>query len=512
MMLPRLLLLVLALSCVAPRVWAKDRVIERFALVIGNNRPLGSRSAMLRYADDDAVATQRLLVEAGVDSLLLASFDADTRRMFPETTPFAAPRVEALERAYAALLVRMRAARERGSDIDFLFFYGGHGDVDNGEGFVVLENGKLTRSQLFALLSRSLATRNHVFIDACKSYFIAFDRGPGGQREPYLGSSIVAAVPAQLDNTGFVLSTSSDRDSHEWERFQGGILSHELRSALRGAADTNLDRRVSYAEVAAFLDKVNQSIPNPHFRPDFFVRAPGGNLRETVLNWSRSRASLSFRAGDWGHFYIENARGDRLLDAHPASSQALILWTPDERPLFVRRNDGQAEYVVNARQSLEVTALAPSTLDSAPRGALSLALDRLFEIPFGDNDVRRFEGERRADAAAAPSPLHPAVQRRLLRWTSGTIALVAASGGLAFSTLAIVDYARGANESQRRIQELNERVDTFNRASLACYGTALVAGTIWGLASFLPNTSLSVTPTNSDPRFAGLSVDLRGRF
>lgn len=47
--------------------------VARFAVVIGNNQPETTQGAVLRYADDDAVATHRLLVEAGVDSTLLPS-------------------------------------------------------------------------------------------------------------------------------------------------------------------------------------------------------------------------------------------------------------------------------------------------------------------------------------------------------------------------------------------------------------------------------------------------------
>jgi hypothetical protein len=53
----------------------------RFAIVIGNNRPEAPTAATLRYADDDAVSTNALLVEAGVHSVLLARLDDDTRRM-----------------------------------------------------------------------------------------------------------------------------------------------------------------------------------------------------------------------------------------------------------------------------------------------------------------------------------------------------------------------------------------------------------------------------------------------
>jgi hypothetical protein len=503
----------LLLVCCARPAWAKPRMVERFALVIGNNSPINVSSQKLRYADDDAVATQSLLLDAGVDSVLLTSPDADTRRMF-NLNVFAAPNSAALDRAYTGLSARMRVALKRGSEVEFLFFYSGHGDVDEGEGYLSLENARLTRSALFSLLLRSPATRNHVFIDACKSYYLAFDRGPGGQRETYSGSQLVQSVPSKLDNTGFVLSTSSDRDSHEWQRFQGGVLSHELRSALRGAADTNLDRQISYAEIGAFLTSANESITNPGFRPDFLVRAPAGDLRQTVLGWSTSHAVLSFRPGTWGHFYIETARGDRLLDAHPTPTQALMLWLPDERPLFVRQYDGRAESVVSGAHSVEVSALEPGEPALASRGALGLALDKLFEQPFGASDVRHFEQLPPTPETAAAAPVTPAQSAKnvTLRRTSGIVALTTAAAGLTLSGFALANYARGSDASQVEIQELNERVATFNRASIACYSVAAVSGLIWWLAGRSPAATVAVTPMGDRARLGGVAFTVSGQF
>ncbi|HET7538670.1 MAG TPA: caspase family protein [Polyangiaceae bacterium] len=493
-------------------VWAKPRTVERFALVIGNNLPLTANRPKLRYADDDAVATQLLLLEAGVDSVLLVSPDADTQRMFSHVHAFGPPNTEALERAYAGLSTRMRAAQARESEVEFLFFYSGHGDVDAGEGYLSLENARLTRSLLFSLLLRSPATRNHVFIDACKSYYVAFDRGPGGERETYTGSQLVQAVPSKLDNTGFVLSTSSDRDSHEWQRFQGGVLSHELRSALRGAADTNLDRQISYAEIGAFLRSANESIPNPGFRPDFLVRAPAGNLRQAVLSWNPTHAVVSVHAGTWGHFYVETARGDRLLDAHPAATQALLLWLPSERPLFIRQYDGRAESVISGARSVELAAFETNEPELASRGALSLALDRLFEQPFDEGDVQRFERKPPVNEMAAPDKVEPRAEHSVLRRASGTVALVAAGAGLTLSGFALVNHARTADESQVRIQELNERVETLNRASLACYGVAALSGVVWLLAGLPPSATVAVNPAGNEPRLSAVSFTFSGQF
>src|SRR5690606_5258777 len=164
----------LALACPAR---AASPPVERFALVIGNNRPDASQpsATTLRYADDDAVASHQLLLDSGAHSLLLARLDDDGGRLWSEPAVRDAPTAAALERAFAALTAAMQGAAARGAEVELLLFFSGHGDVAGGEGFIALEDARLTRSRLFELLSRSPAARNHVFIDACKSYFLVFD-------------------------------------------------------------------------------------------------------------------------------------------------------------------------------------------------------------------------------------------------------------------------------------------------------------------------------------------------
>ncbi len=53
---------------------------------------------------------------------------------------------------------------------ELFVFYSGHGDVAHGEGYVMLEDRRLTRRMLYQLLASSGAERNHVIVDACKPF------------------------------------------------------------------------------------------------------------------------------------------------------------------------------------------------------------------------------------------------------------------------------------------------------------------------------------------------------
>jgi hypothetical protein len=500
-------LFVLFLALLPLSAQAKEPGVRRFALVIGNNRPDQGPAQNLRYADDDAVSTHRLLREAGAHSLLLVSLDSDSRALFADAQVYGRAARAELERAYASLLARMQEAGSQGFETEFLLFYSGHGDVDRGEGYLALEDGRLTRSMLFELLSRSTATRNHVFIDACKSYFLAFDRGPGGRRTRYAGA-LVAGVPAELANTGFVLSTSSDRESHEWERFQGGILSHELRSALRGAADTNLDARISYKELGSFLTAANQGIKNPRFRPDFMVRPPEKNFAQDVLSWGGSRTPVSFAGARLGHFYLETADGERLLDAHPAPNQVLKLWMPDVRPLFVRSHDGNAEFVLTTHEPVQVAELAPAHVQVASRGAISLAFEKLFAVPFGQEDVQRF----RMTQVDLSEP-DPDRRRFRVRVAAGTVALASLSGGLTLSGVALAKWLRADGASQVVIDRTNGELPRLNLMSAYFYGGAVLSGAVFAWATWWPSEGLTMSPlTAQDSAERGLMLEAKHRF
>lgn len=487
----------LLFACFAPRR-ASAAEVRRFALVIGNNRAESSTDERLRYADDDAVETHLLLAQANVESLLFVTPDAATLGLHPGLAIAGPARWEAIERGFLLLSRHIAQAAAAGARTELILFYSGHGDVEAGEGYVVLERQRLTRSLLFELLARSPASTNHVLVDACKSYFLVFDRGPGGRRKAF-GGSFADNVPAHLENTGFVLSTSSDRESHEWERYQAGILSHELRSALRGAADVDLDGAVSYSELGAFIETANRAIPNARFRPDVMVRPPSRDFERTLLSYGGGAVRLTFGAQSWGHFYVENTRGERLLDAHPTPRQKLLLLLPNERPLFVRRDDEEAETVISSVEDAEVAPLSPVASEVASRGALHLALRWIFSHPFGSGDVDSFRSAAIRLPETVSDDVHPkpSATRQKVALVSGVTALGMGAAGLTLSSVALGTQLGARDASQQELDAANQRIKTLNNASFACYGVALAAGLTWAWARFWPQSgvTLSAAPT-----------------
>ena len=251
----------------------------------------------------------------------------------------------------ARLRGAIEGARAAGERTVFYFVYAGHGDEEDGEGFVGLADGRLLRPEIEDdILAVSGADTNHVIVDACRSYYIAYDRGPGGTRrswpEPYFNTG----TAARFRNTGFVLASSSGGATHEWEEFQAGIFSHELRSGLLGGADANGDGRITYTELAAFVRVANRAVRNDQYRPEILARAPS-NGDDVLLDVRDARGGhVRFAAGMAGRQVLEDGLGVRWADVHPGPRQNVTLALPAEpwgaHVLFVESLTDNTEYRV----------------------------------------------------------------------------------------------------------------------------------------------------------------------
>lgn len=375
---------------------------RRFALVVGSNHTLDPEQAALRFADDDAARMTELLGEAGVDTELVTHLDRDSQAMFPALVARARrPDGAGLDAAYADLLGRMKAAKAEGAAVELLVYYSGHGDVGpDGQGYLTLDGDKLTRARLFGeLLARSPADHNHLVIDACKSEQFVLSRGSkGAWKDDRADVDLGRSVQQYLDehhlgafpNTGVVLAHSADQETHEWDRYRGGIFTHELLSGLRGGADLNGDGRIEYSELGAFVSAANHGVEDSRARLEVVVRPPADDERRPLLAHGdlADKRLLVFGPGDRHHYTVEDARGVRLADLRRSGEQPGYLRLP-AGDVFVGRHSSaedreEAEVAADSPriQFAHLLAYAPSS--SAARGSLDQAFRRgLFSTPFG---------------------------------------------------------------------------------------------------------------------------------
>jgi hypothetical protein len=468
----------------------EDASRATFALIIGSNQSVDANLAPLRYADDDAARYLDLFRLLGARTYLLTRLDENTRALHPQAAAEAQdPRKANYDAAVQQLIADVTQASQRGVETLVYFVYAGHGNVQNGTGYVTLEDLRISGSDLARLFERVPATRIHVIADACGSYFLAYGRGPGGERRPL--SEGFSLGPALLSDAriGLLLSTSSARESHEWEAFQAGVFSHEVRSGLYGAADADGDGQVSYREIASFVARANAKVPNERFRPDIHARAPRGD--DTLLDIRRARGRrLEIDGKHAGHYFLEDARGVRLADLHNALGQSVSLVRPAPAGrVFLRRVDDGKEFTIDpAPEVVKIAALDPREPRTAIRGAAHESFFALFELPFDQEVVEEYPEPQPEAPAAAPPPVvlpRPA-ERPSLRKTIGIGSIIGGSaavvaGGLfAFSAWQLDENPAGGeyHRSQVEVAQSNREIDSRMEFAAGCLisGAVLIVG------------------------------------
>jgi hypothetical protein len=382
---------------------AAEAKVKNYLLVIGENKSLSSEVEPLRYADDDAAKNWEMFSLFADRTSLFVVLDDETARVHREAAAAAeVPEKSAIMKRLAEYDAEMQRDRDQGDEPELFLLYAGHGDVDEtGEGYVTLHDGKLTRSQLYGeIIGPSKAKFVHVVVDACKSYFLVKSRGgpwkddrvEDDRSDKKIADLLASDALDEHPRAGVIVATSGDQQTHEWSQYQSGILSHELRSALSGAADVNGDRRIEYSEVRAFLAAANAAVKNPDIRLDTFSRAPALDRHRPLIDLARldpDRSKvLRFSPAMVGRYSIEDERGVRYADVHKDVGTSFDLPVSNAKTYYVKRN-GAEELVIDpgdpARIELERASWSRVTI--AARGAVEKSFRQdLYRVPYG----RRF--------------------------------------------------------------------------------------------------------------------------
>lgn len=367
---------------------------HRYVLIIANNRSLDPGVSPLRYADDDGARYFELFRLTSDRVALFSVFDDETARLFPAAAQAArAPEAGAIFDTLDRWNREMAAESRAGRETELVFIYAGHGEVDaTGEGYVSLLSSKLRRSDLYQkILAPSKASFVHLIIDACKSYFLVNRRGGAwkddsaaeshdGEIRAFLNREDLSAYP----RAGVILATSGDQSTHEWTRFQGGILSHELRSALTGSADINGDGRVEYSEMHAFIAAANARLQHPEARLNVFVQPPQANRHQPLMDLRQANRGrlLRFDAELTGRFYLEDDRGVRYADLNKAAGIRFDMAVDRDRAYFVHRDEQEA-HVSPGTARLAVARLSFRPSSMAARGSLDQTFRRdLYRVAY----------------------------------------------------------------------------------------------------------------------------------
>lgn len=405
----------LVLMCAALSARAADRPPPHYALIVAHNGSNDPKVAPLSFADDDGARYFELFAPRTREAVLLTVLDAETQRRHPglaaRTRP---PSRRELEAALGRLNARIAADRAAGEEPVLFFVYSGHGQRGAaGEGTISLLGEPFTRTDLFErVLAPTEASFVHLIIDACDSYYLVNTRGllptEAGQGQVvarYLDGRSLARFP----HVGAVLSTARQRESHEWAAIGAGVFSHQVRSALSGAADVNLDGRVEYSELKAFVAAANLRVEDPRGRLEIFAQPPARDRSAPLADLGgRSEQSFLLVPADVAErLWVEDERGVRVVEFNKERERALVVALPAGRSYFLHSRSAEARFGAGPAGSVtDAASLAWVERGIASRGSLDEAFrEHLFQVPFGARFYRGFVSSSH-DVPVAP-PLSP---------------------------------------------------------------------------------------------------------
>ncbi|MFP4600013.1 MAG: caspase family protein [Persicimonas sp.] len=385
-----------------------------YALIVANNSSVDAGVKPLRFADDDGARYFEMFDSLADHTRLLTTLDADSQKIFPDVVSHTEPPTRSrLKQAVAELAESIEADRQEGLESEVYLVFTGHGNVDDqGQGYLSLDDGKLHRKELFRDVIGALeADYTHLIVDACHSYFMVESRGGDSWEDDGSGDTLDGDLDAYLSKredtrvvrgstVGVIVSTSGTAEVHEWSRFRAGVFSHQLRSALLGAADVDASGDITYAELEAYLVAANAGVANPRARINVYADPPEQDRRRPLvaLDDYENATSLEIPRNSGGRFHLEDARGLRYADFHADStldSRMILLHGPTgRRGYYLSSDDEQASVPVDEAQ-VSATELAFAAHDDQSRGSVDEAFRTgLFSVPYGDGFYRGFVAAR----------------------------------------------------------------------------------------------------------------------
>jgi hypothetical protein len=403
----------LALFCATPAQGA----VRTFALVLGVNTSVDPGVESLSFADDDAAKYARLFDRLADQTILLTVLDSDSRQLYGDLAARArVPDRAGLDHALAQL--RAAAVREHaaGNEVVVYFVFVGHGARDkDGEGYVSLTDQRLSRTELHRVLIAPPADPGerfdtlHVIIDACSAYFVVHERGTGVSPAPedYSGrmSELFGPPPAEkAPHVGFLLATTGDVKVHEWSAWRGGVFSHLVRSGLSGAADVDLDGKVTYAELGGFIAAASGSIQDPRARLEVTVTPPPAQVNAPLSDRAafKPRQLVYLEPALAGHYAVETEAGERIVDLHKARGQPSVVAVWGAGRYYLTGAEG--ETLLDFSKQTALAAVAFVSPRRTERGAIDEEYRRaLFSRPFDYSFYRAYCALLRLPAPDAPT-------------------------------------------------------------------------------------------------------------
>ena len=202
-----------------------------------------------------------------------------------------------------------------------MLYYSGHSD-DEG---LLLGKDKLGYSELRAAIEKVPAAVRVAILDSCSSGSLT--RAKGGSSKP----AFLLDASSIQEGHAYITSSSADEAAQESDRIGGSFFTHYLVSALRGAADSHGEGKVTLNEAYAYsFRETLASTENTQYgpqHPGYEISLTGsGDLVVTDLR--SSKAGLSFSEELAGEIYVRDAKGNLSVELDKASGDRMELGLP----------------------------------------------------------------------------------------------------------------------------------------------------------------------------------------
>ena len=306
--------IVLFLILLSSAIFAKEKPVHRFALVVGSNFG-GAERETLRYAVSDAQSFLRVMSQMG-------GVTVDKSTLLIE--PTAAKLITELAR----LTEMVNASKKSGARTEAIFYYSGHSDEEG----LLLGRNRFSYRDLRAQINGIGSDIKIAILDSCSSG--AFTRIKGGS----MSSPFMADQSNNMKGFAYMTSSSSDEASQESERIRSSFFTHYLISGLRGAADLTSDGRITLSEAYQYTYretlKRTQSTIGGAQHPNYNIQMSGTG--DVVLTDIRTKKNLlTFSPDINGKIFInednsviteiEKTRGETVALALEDGSYTVIL-------------------------------------------------------------------------------------------------------------------------------------------------------------------------------------------
>jgi hypothetical protein len=184
---------------------------------------------------------------------------------------------------------------------ELIFYYSGHSDEEG----LLLRGERVPYPELRARIEQIPADVRVAVLDSCASGALTRHKG-GVFRPPFMTDDSV-----KLKGNAFLTSSAANEVAQESDRIAASFFTHFLVSGLRGAADVNRDRRVTFFEAYQFASQ------------------------ETLARTERTRGGAQHAAYD----ISLNGTGDFVMTDVSTTSAGLVLGPELQGFISVREAD-----------------------------------------------------------------------------------------------------------------------------------------------------------------------------